>query len=51
MAQRSLNHFPHLNDITVGSNGFYRAAVGPDPCSEIGSPIAAGIAALFDVSA
>jgi kumamolisin len=37
-----------FNDITVGSNGFYSAAVGPDPCSGIGSPIAAGIAALFN---
>jgi kumamolisin len=36
-----------FNDITVGSNGFYDAAVGPDPCSGIGSPIAARIAALF----
>jgi kumamolisin len=37
-----------FNDITVGSNGFYSAAVGPDPCSGIGSPIGASIAALFD---
>ncbi len=37
-----------FNDITVGSNGFYSAAVGPDPCSGIGSPIAQKIAALFD---
>ena len=36
-----------FNDITVGGNGFYNAAVGPDPCSGIGSPIAAKIAALF----
>jgi len=36
-----------FNDITVGSNGFYSAAVGPDPCSGIGSPIADSIAALF----
>ncbi len=36
-----------FNDITVGSNGFYSAAVGPDPCSGIGSPIGAKIAALF----
>jgi kumamolisin len=36
-----------FNDITVGSNGFYSAAVGPDPCSGIGSPIASSIAALF----
>jgi len=36
-----------FNDITVGGNGFYNAAVGPDPCSGIGSPIAAKVAALF----
>ena len=36
-----------LNDITVGGNGFYDAAVGPDPCSGIGSPIGTSIAALF----
>ncbi|HUA99445.1 MAG TPA: S53 family peptidase [Terracidiphilus sp.] len=36
-----------FNDITVGGNGFYNAAVGPDPCSGIGSPLGAGIAALF----
>jgi kumamolisin len=36
-----------FNDITVGGNGFYNAAVGPDSCSGIGSPIATRIAALF----
>jgi kumamolisin len=36
-----------FNDITVGGNGLYNAAVGPDPCSGIGSPIGTGIAALF----
>ena len=36
-----------FNDITVGSNGLYDAAPGPDPCSGIGSPIGASIAALF----
>jgi kumamolisin len=36
-----------FNDITVGNNGFYNAAVGPDPCSGIGSPIGTSIAALF----
>jgi kumamolisin len=35
-----------FNDITVGSNGFYDAAVGPDPCSGIGSPIGNSIATL-----
>jgi kumamolisin len=36
-----------FNDIAVGGNGFYQAAVGPDPCSGIGSPIGTSIAALF----
>ena len=36
-----------FNDITVGSNGMYSAAVGPDPCSGIGSPIGTKLAALF----
>jgi kumamolisin len=40
-----------FNDITVGSNGFYSAAIGPDACSGIGSPIATSIAALFATSA
>jgi kumamolisin len=40
-----------FNDITVGENGFYSAAPGPDPCSGIGSPIGASIAALFPASA
>ena len=39
-----------FNDITVGGNGFYNAAVGPDPCSGIGSPIGTSIAALYVVS-
>jgi kumamolisin len=36
-----------FNDITVGGNGYYNAAAGPDACSGIGSPIGASIAALF----
>ena len=36
-----------FNDITVGSNGFYNAGPGPDPCSGIGTPIGTSIAALF----
>lgn len=36
-----------FNDITSGNNGLYSAAVGPDPCTGIGSPIASKIAALF----
>lgn len=38
-----------FNDITVGGNGFYNAAPGPDPCSGIGSPIGTSIAAIFGV--
>jgi kumamolisin len=36
-----------FNDVTVGSNGMYSAAAGPDACSGIGSPIGTKIAALF----
>ena len=36
-----------FNDITVGSNGMYSAAAGPDACSGIGSPIGTKIAELF----
>jgi kumamolisin len=39
-----------FNDITVGDNGFYRATVGPDPCSGIGSPIGVKLAALFNAT-
>jgi kumamolisin len=39
-----------FNDITVGDNGLYDAAPGPDPCSGIGSPIGTSIAALFRAS-
>ncbi|KAA6459029.1 peptidase S53 [Acidobacteria bacterium AB60] len=36
-----------FNDITVGDNGLYSAAPGPDPCSGVGSPIGSRIASLF----
>ena len=36
-----------FNDITIGGNGLYNAAPGPDPCSGIGSPVGTSIAALF----
>jgi kumamolisin len=36
-----------FKDITSGGNGYYDAAVGPDPCSGLGSPVANKIAALF----
>ncbi|MGA8731471.1 MAG: S53 family peptidase [Terracidiphilus sp.] len=40
-----------FTDITVGGNGFYNAALGPDPCTGIGTPIGTSIAALFVKSA
>lgn len=40
-------HPSAFTDITSGGNGFYSAAVGPDPCSGLGAPIGASIAALF----
>jgi len=36
-----------FNDITEGNNGMYSAALGPDPCTGIGSPIGTQLAALF----
>ena len=36
-----------FNDITVGDNGAFRAGVGPDPCSGIGSPIGQKLASLL----
>lgn len=36
-----------FNDITVGDNGAYRARVGPDPCTGLGSPIGAKLAKLL----
>jgi kumamolisin len=36
-----------FNDITEGSNGFYNAGPGPDPCSGIGTPIGTALAGLF----
>ncbi|HEV2325204.1 MAG TPA: S53 family peptidase [Terracidiphilus sp.] len=36
-----------FTDITKGGNGFYNAAVGPDPCTGLGAPIGTSIAALF----
>jgi kumamolisin len=40
-----------FNDITVGDNGMYKAAVGPDPCTGLGSPIGLRIAGLFPPAA
>ncbi len=36
-----------FNDITVGENGAYRAGVGPDPCTGLGSPIGTRLANLL----
>lgn len=40
-----------FNDITVGDNGHYRARVGPDACTGLGSPIGAKLAELFQAQA
>jgi subtilase family serine protease len=36
-----------FHDITGGENGAYRAGVGPDPCTGLGSPIGTRLANLF----
>ncbi len=36
-----------FTDIVTGDNGFYRAKIGPDPCTGLGSPIGQKLAALF----
>ena len=36
-----------FNDITVGDNGAFRAGVGPDSCTGLGSPIGSRLANLF----
>jgi subtilase family serine protease len=40
-----------FTDIVTGDNGFYRAKVGPDPCTGLGSPIGQKLAALFGAQA
>ncbi|MGX7872393.1 S53 family peptidase [Mesorhizobium sp. ORM6] len=47
MPQLWLNH-TCFNDITKGDNGYFRARVGPDPCTGIGTPIADKLGALFE---
>ena len=44
------NHLA-FNDITQGDNGHYRARIGPDPCTGIGSPIGGKLAKLFAAAA
>jgi subtilase family serine protease len=36
-----------FRDITKGDNGAFRALVGPDPCTGLGSPIASKLADLL----
>jgi kumamolisin len=36
-----------FNDITVGNNGVFRAGIGPDACSGLGSPFGTKLATLF----
>jgi len=36
-----------FSDITSGDNGYYKAAVGPDPCTGLGVPIGNKLAPLF----
>lgn len=40
------NHLA-FTDVVQGDNGSYRARVGPDPCTGLGSPIGTKLAALF----
>jgi hypothetical protein len=40
-----------FNDITEGDNGYYRARIGPDPCTGLGSPVGSRLATLFKASA
>lgn len=36
-----------FNDVTSGSNGYYTAGPGPDPCTGLGSPIGNKLGPLF----
>jgi hypothetical protein len=35
-------------DVTSGNNGFFRAKIGPDPCTGLGVPIGLRLADLFN---
>lgn len=39
-----------FSDITAGDNGAYKAGVGPDPCTGLGSPIGLKLAVLYDAA-
>ncbi len=41
------SHQTCFADITVGDNGDFRAAIGPDPCTGLGAPVGKKLAALF----
>ena len=41
-----LNHLC-FNDISQGDNGAFRARIGPDPCTGLGSPIGSKLADLL----
>ena len=45
-----LNHLC-FTDIVTGDNGFYRAKIGPDACTGLGSPVGDKLAALFGAQA
>lgn len=38
-----------FTDVSLGSNGVYKASVGPDPCTGLGSPIGDEIITLLDL--
>jgi len=40
-----------FRNITTGNNGVYHAGPGPNPCSGIGTPNGAAVAAIFSVTA
>lgn len=35
-------------DVTSGNNGYFRAKIGPDPCTGLGTPIGSRLAELFN---
>lgn len=41
------SHHVAFTDITSGNNGAYRARIGPDPCTGLGSAIGSALAKLF----
>jgi kumamolisin len=41
------SHQTCFQDVTVGDNGMFRAGVGPDPCTGLGTPIGTKLAAVM----